>query len=236
MSAIKPSIPGLDYEPAPSRRRLIARRATLLGALLICLAAGYWYVPEIRRRIELAYWQRRCLAYMAAADQIALQTPMDRLSPGAPSYNGMKTPPTKGVVPPEWAALSRLIVPPGFVSEGTLFLHERISPGGNRRLVIIDATTAFHEETMGMLYNLNLRIRLVEPGSFWSPPVTMEWPHIIGNANRNVVGEARIYAGQPDSNDASRFTIRMVDIDGFETVFSGRLHDDDVVSLNAVRN
>lgn len=103
MPAIKPSTPRLDYEPAPSRRRLIARRATLRGVLLICLAAGYWYGPESRRRIELAYWQRRCLAYVAAADQVALQTPMDRLSPGLPSYNGMKTNPTETIgLPPDW--------------------------------------------------------------------------------------------------------------------------------------
>lgn len=103
MSAITPSTPRLDYEPAPSRRRLIARRATLLGVLLICLAAGYWYGPEIRRRIELVYWQRRCLAYLAAADQVAFQPPMARLSLGLPSYNGMKMNPTETIgLLPDW--------------------------------------------------------------------------------------------------------------------------------------
>jgi hypothetical protein len=175
--------------------------ATLLLAALI----AYRFAPLAWRQARLLYWQSRCMNYSAPADRIVYST------------RG-----SVWVIPAEWSKFYALMSPPGLHSEATVFLRERISPMGNRRLVAVDMLRANH----GMLLPVG---RVIIPGSAIASPT--EYPQ-----HRGIIPEAAvdsdsiIIAGQPDAVDASHFTIRMIE-NGTQMIFDGWLRDDDQVLL-----
>jgi hypothetical protein len=155
------------------------------------------------------YWQEKCMSYTASADQ--------KVFVAVPA-----------LIPREWLEFSSLLSPPGLVSAGTVFLHERISPKGHRRLVAADLLTDRLED--GGDIQMWAAPRIVEPGSL------MHLPHdkVSADAVRQLplirVADAVFCMGQPDSNDASHFTIRVIRGDRNE-VIDGWLTDDDRVLL-----
>lgn len=112
------------------------------------------------------------------------------------------------------------------------FLHQRRSPSGNTRLVVI-----------GDLFNSINYDTCVPTGFFGrSPPIENEsilfgvTPLLLDAYDTNGDGIAdrpfhlRVYAGQPDPNDQSHFTIRY-EIDNQKDIIDGYLQDDGSVKL-----
>jgi hypothetical protein len=122
--------------------------------------------------------------------------------------------------------------PPPIISPAVIFLHERISPAGHRRLVCISYGSQGDTFTAQFVHGLNCETFTVAPGTWsqapalipngWEYDILTEWPH-----KPPVV---RIFAGQPDPNDPAHFTIRYR-MWGQEDVVDGRLQDDDRVTL-----
>jgi hypothetical protein len=106
-----------------------------------------------------------------------------------------------------------------------LFLHERISPSGHRRLVLVENVTANALSiTSGMIP------RVIVPGTIWSPARELSEQKLLEFSGRYI--EAQFYFGQPDPSDASHFTI---DFDVKEHARHGTidawLNDDETVTF-----
>jgi hypothetical protein len=150
------------------------------------------------------------MAYSAPADQVVLEIDKTPLAPA---------------VPHEWAQFYAMLSPPGMSSSGTLFLHERTSRSGNRRLVAVDASSS-------ALYGVGpvtviLMPRVVRPGSVLEEPTQV----VHTRTGFMFAPEGRrAYAGQPDPNDPSHFTIRFAGASNARVV-DGWLGDDDHVVI-----
>jgi hypothetical protein len=182
--------------------------AVLLGIILMKIGPVGW------RRVQLAYWQNRCMSYSAPADEVVLTI-------GKPSA----TP----AVPKEWTNLYAMLSPPGMRSGGTLFLHERTSPSGNRRLVAVDAVDAMGVAPMdpSTTHVIISAPRVVRPGSLLRDPIES----VALRINATLVRPAdAVHAGQPDPNDPSHFTIRIAS-GSEEQILDGWLRDDDQVVI-----
>jgi hypothetical protein len=88
----------------------------------------------------------------------------------------------------------------GLVSVGTLFLHERTTHSGQRRLVAADLNSV-----QGTVITVDTRV--------FSPPVALAAAKLehVGTSAVSLAPDAEgiiLYAGESDPNDLSHFTIR----------------------------
>jgi hypothetical protein len=129
-----------------------------------------------------------------------------------------------GFEPPELMKLRGLSTP-YFVSyprQNVAFMHELISPAGNRRLVILSADATGGGRVFGFWRSVLKPVSLISsrqhnfsammPGMFESD------------------GDFRVFAGQADPNDASHFTIRF-ELAGQAGLIDGRLNNNDRIIL-----
>jgi hypothetical protein len=113
-----------------------------------------------------------------------------------------------------------------------IFLHERISPAGHRRLVCVrygpDPTTFQPEFIAGFDYDASV----ATPATLTKPPSFAQRFYGLDSLSELVrtLPLVRVYAGQPDPADPAHFTIRY-QIWGQVDTLDGRLQDDDQVTL-----
>src|SRR5438128_1583765 len=97
------------------RRLVVACALATVGIIAVCRWGSLGW-----RKVELLYWQRQCLLYSPPPDQ--------RLSPPvAQCYRRFVVVKDRRTVLPLW---------PDTI---LLFMHERVSPCGNHRLVVVTA-------------------------------------------------------------------------------------------------
>lgn len=218
VAALEPDM--LDYAPAPSCWR---HRATLwsLVIALIVMAATTWG-PGACRRAQLLHYQRQCLAYRAPSDQVVTddmrfnrdycdtgtwQPPVDLASP-APTpvpvcylrYLEML-----GMNVPQAVRNTRQSTqaPPVPV----VFMHERTSKGGTRRLVILLREPSWRAIMHGVIGDTAVFTYVaVSPGTVFQTPMVTQ------RRFARIPGFWRVYASQPDAQDASHFTITYEDL------------------------
>jgi hypothetical protein len=220
--------PQLDYAaPLPWRRRKVVRRS-LAGGLVV-LSAIVW-APGFWNRVQVLWWQRQCLAYVAPADQVVYDD-----GPAVPqllSGGGMISP--KLLVPSPapvaarpakcWDRLYQLIQPgASHGSGGVLYLHRGQTPSGAERLVVVALEYRISNVLAFECWELSLASPITEIGhrsNTYHLPVTFD-------ASDKPL---RLYAGQPAPNDPSRFTIRY-DLDGQRGTIEGWVSEGGSVSL-----
>jgi len=121
-------------------------------------------------------------------------------------------------------------------------MHERVSPSGNHRLVVVTAPLSVQPgdgdrdvDPLGVWDVNPVDVSVVTPATWGSDIVEApQWPH--GLLETNALSEARrfsIFPGIPDPRDASHFTIRF-DGDGSVGTIEGWLRDDDTVTFKVV--
>ena len=239
----------LNYGSAPPGWRKIVRRLSLALAFVTMAVCVWQWGPNAWRQARLLYWQRQCMTFSAPADMVVYEE-----EPGAvarllhvpaytpyvpPSFSqSASTAQAAAFEPSCWTTLNSVLPPlmrayvRGYGIGAFIFLHERISPGGHRRLVCLNYAPD----------RTNLSPSFVNGFNYWSwafSPAT--WTTTLTGKDR-VYGYdimtstplhpplVRIFAGQPDPNDPSHFTIRY-QMWGQEDVLDGRLLDNDDVSL-----
>jgi hypothetical protein len=126
-----------------------------------------------------------------------------------------------------WNRFSRELPSPLRRDAGLAFLHERVSPCGHRRLVVVE------------LHRMNNQVlglpRVFTVGSLLSFPkesskVSDAWGF------QPEAQHYRVYDPQPDRSDASHFSFRY-DYEGFTGLtVDGWLRDDDAVALQVRPN
>lgn len=198
----------LHYAPKPPLLRRTRVRAAITSAVVVAIASAAltWGKPAWQK-VQMVYWQGQCMRHLAPPDRVVARSDI-------PAY-----------VPQQWARFYQLLTSNGFQSAGTIFLHERTSPGGNRRLVVIDAT-APNLCTGGAR---GIVRRVVVPASFLSKP--REIIDLVAlNDGPCFPWNTTFYAAQPDPDDPSHLVIEY-EVAGQKQVMDGWLTDDDEVLL-----
>jgi hypothetical protein len=208
-----------------------AVRVGLLAALgLLSFATWRWHGPAWGRA-QLLYWQRRCATYAPPADQVEFDNDPARVaalgatgdyhllphSDGPPGSRAASRKP-----PREWTEICRLSgwnvqSPPGPV----LFLHQLRNEKGEERIVVVEYTPNSW---------VPVWITVVTPGGLLAgASLIRQSPGWVFPADSQSL---RIFAGQPDPADPSRFSIRY-EADGRTGTAEGTLSADNSVVFTA---
>lgn len=203
--------PQLDYAP-PSRwhRGRTARRIAALGLAIVAVVLGLRWGNVLVHRVEAHYWFDRCMSYTAESNQVAYRGPRDEgWAAHAPrpwlrffaDWSGSGTP----------------------RSLGTLFLHARTTPSGERRLVAVD------------LVSVRAKGDLQVQSRVFAPPVGIAPARLMSTGATTLPlpadpGELQIFAGQIDAKNAAHFELTFA-IGDRRGLIDGWLKNDDTIVL-----
>ena len=179
----------LNYAPAPAglgRRRALRYVAVALALVLMTLGVLNYrgllsLIQQKHRMWSDMRWYDSAASYTAPADRVAWDGSLSTvLGPARPYV-------VAGAIPP---------------GPGVIFMHERTTNAGHRCLVVIEYSPG--RSNVGH----HLAATLIERGS-----LTKHRRHngpMVALVDDELLREnppLRLYAGQPDPNDASHFTI-----------------------------
>jgi hypothetical protein len=217
----------LDYAKRPSVVRRRWFRRAVVGVMIACVAASaVWWGPPVWRRGRLLYVQRQCLRYAAREGQLICAEPLP--------YGGQTPPFTTAAPEPDCL---RELVTIGWGSQTAnqrarvegpvVFLHERSSKSGVRRLVVVRRTPPGHRMSWDIPLAFNIRL-LELVGMSGLPGNRLDYvpdavPSHFGDGSSN--GPLlRFFTGQADPVDESHFTIDY-EVDGDRGTIDGWLRD-----------
>jgi hypothetical protein len=213
--------PQIEYAPAPAFRKRRAIRRGLILLIIVCAGVplGFLAGPRAWRLAKLIYVQRRVMRYAAPQEEIVYDDiPADatRLLKTSSEYFRFTRGPI-GRFPGAWSEFD----PPSRTC-AVLFLHELLTPDGERRLVVVTAFAPAAVDRMDFGPEIYLEsFGDVDASANYRVTVTQGISFLPYNGKSR---DLRIFAGQPDSADASRFSIRFV-ANGIENFLDGRLKD-----------
>jgi hypothetical protein len=205
--------------PEPRNRYRLIRIIAIAVILVTLLVMGWKFGPTIRERVRVWQVHRACMSLTQPEDTVAYfdgpSGSQDFLAKGGyERHSDVKVART----PEPWASFAFNVV---HALRTAIFCHERRSSGGNLRLVVI------HDD---FCYSI------LKPPSLWHRPERV-WP---AGSRRYFSGlplelsywdqPIKVYAGQPDLNDESHFTVRFESA-GRPGIIDGWLQDDDSVKL-----
>jgi hypothetical protein len=233
--------PQLDYAPSvPWHRR---RRLRCWVALALCIiAAGFvvhWRAP-LRQWAQRAELQRQCMRYHPPEDKAVYEEEAESaaaLIATGGEYTRVKTggnfnTPVAIHVPDRLTSLAKQTSPPLRLRGATLFLHARTSPAGNLRIVVVQRVP--NTLVPAFVPYTDLEIILLEPSWRTGVPQRIDPPEVprvlIPHDLNALTRHLRIYAGQPDDDDSSHFTIAY-ESHGQRGTSDGWLQDDDTVRM-----
>jgi hypothetical protein len=250
------SIP-LHYAKAPSPWPRRVRRI-LLGLLLAAAGWACWRFGRYAwNQARVLYWQRQCMNFALPRGTVVYEeepTAAARLLKSAEysSYPLRRSPgpspatpvQAASLVPSCWRSLTASAKLPttSFLFVGRLsgkgapaiiFLHQRISPGGHRRLICVSYAPDTDTFQPAFIRSYDYDTYTATPAT-WTRPMGV--PPMYGDGFDVKSGYprhaplVRVYAGQPDADDPAHFTVRY-QMWGQEDVLDGRLQDDDEVTL-----
>ena len=234
----------LDYAPPSRFRRRILRRLIVICMVFVTAALLHHHWPSLKNWYTLARLRHAAMTFTDPPGTIIMnQVPIDTYESWQVNITSHYRSPT-----PIWRETlnqSRPVLVVGSGAYSNVFLHERCSPSGHRRVV------AF---TLKMTYGrdgawIGGDARLFDPRSLLKPRFTelqvkeRDDTYVQGHIPNfpglcTILGtvpwgnDFKLYAGQIDPHDPSRFTIPY-DFNGERGEFIGQLHDDDSISLKS---
>ena len=230
----------LDYAPRPPLSRI--RRAIpmfVIVASLFCVGIGAWYwqhtvIPGWRKwqakRETMAQWER-CMAYTAPRDQVVYEEDDAKaalLLQDPASYfklNYATAPPTaRRWHPAIPALLGAMLLSDGIQRRAVLFCHGRDNPHliGERQALILEL-----EYTRGgIAEGLNIWTFVAEAilPNYEGGMGIRSWKVaiLVPTELNSMKHKVRFYAGQPDPEDVTHFTVPY-EIDGQTGIVDGWL-------------
>ncbi len=218
------------------RRRHIQRR--FIGvAVLMGLLGATWLALSAWRQLHTNLVLRRCMKFTAPDDRICFDgdpaTSSTLVTTGGEYRNELdhearSISPVAAWAPPQWVDLIRCVDPTLATfrfSPPLVFMHERKSPDGFRRLVLLRYVGNVTSE--GGPTNHVFDFDLIDPSS---------WPAVksIRTFQTTVLSMShpfsRLYFGQPDAADSAHFQFRYQTEEGAGTL-DGWLRNDHELSL-----
>jgi hypothetical protein len=226
----------------------------VLLAVLVCLAvAGWRWGPPAWKHGQFLYWQRQCLAYAAPVDQVVYENDPERAAkllrqPGYVNVAPQGAPPVAVHMPRCWSEAMNIggvpVVNTGFGAGGpgaTLFLHERTTASGVRRLVAVQvpvgtpgvaglpipAPVVVQPATLRAAPAVRSAAAKIDLDLVFNYPSSGSFTLLSGPSGTT----ARFFAGQADAADLSHFTIPF-ECGASRGTIEGWLKDDgDLLSL-----
>jgi hypothetical protein len=238
----------LAYAVRPPRLgRRCRQAAAALLAIAILAVLAYARGPWFWSRTQFLYWQDRCLDFRAPAGQVVYEERNDSLAP-LPAGVGLEHSALHYAAnsggslvrtPACWRTLRARLGPEALDDPGEpraiLFMHERRSPAGVRRLVVIRAPGPIPVAPWGAVFNgryarLDDSVLLLDPASLsreakLHSDSASRWgvsPRPLTSCQQ--ARSIRLFAGHPDEDDASHFTV-VYEIDGRRGTIDGWLRD-----------
>jgi hypothetical protein len=248
----------LEYAVASPRWKRHIGRSILLATLLAMIVIGWRWGPYLWGRSKLLYFQRQCMNFTAPPDKVVYEEEPTAAAVllqdkrygiyllNHTLRNGGQSGFVKAAsfIPPCWqsfeaiALKSRPLAKRAMSRRGTggtaatIFLHERTSPAGHRRLISVSYFPETAEFQPAFIPGFDYDTQVLSPAN---------WTQSVGETFRGYAFDVmsgyplhppliRVYAGQPDPNDPAHFTIRY-QMWGQEDLLDGRLLDDDQVTL-----
>ena len=225
----EPTTP-LDYAKRPTPAARIVRHRRLIVALAIAVTIVPVSKVAIQEWGELQHWwlRRKCLVFSLPPSTVVFDDDPVRAKNLLALGKYVSSHPALGTatgspfallpirefddyaVPSQWAA-------------PVVFLHERISPAGHRRLVVIHISLLPNDPFNRIFFDHYLEQDGVTGNASRSQDRSVEMYRLPAEA----IG---IYAGQPDASDSSHFTIDYLLNNRRETI-DGWLNDDNSVYL-----
>ena len=224
-------------------------RAAVLVLVLALFCAGYGWGPAAWHQSRVLYWQRQCLNYRPDANDVVYEeepSAAGRLLARGSNYTAYplarRSPPAArmpvnaaALIPACWTRLSTLsgTSPVWHDAGAVVFLHECISPAGNRRLVMVRYFPEPDKFASNFYHDYNFDYDLLTPATWSSPPCrAAPWFSMsaVQTGSPRHPPLVRMYAGQADPHDPSHFTIRYR-MWGQEDVLDGKLDDQDEITL-----
>jgi hypothetical protein len=226
----------IDYAPPVSghKWRRAVRRAMFGFALLLIAFLAIKSAPTAWHRVLLLYWQHRAMTYSPPADAIVYDNDPSnaaKLRASNPSLIAGGNGEVFDFAKP-WDRLYRQISPPGRIPAAILFLHERTTAKGERRLVVVQLRLlASPTYDISWLFDCVV----LRPGGIFRTSAAVlhdqlhQFPQLVPGSVRSPAasGITQWHAGQPDPLDASHFVIRGTR-DGVPLKLDGWLRDDQV--------
>ena len=218
----------IDY--AAKRKSLRRRRILVLVGVIILLCAvtpfavRYGNMAAERWRVNRLY--RTSAAYTAPATKLVWEEDPEQVKQlrdyqSVGSHNGNAA----FFVPDTWKQLNAAIGQQ-IQTWGTLFLHERTTRTSKRKLLVGVDIAGWSRGGPVVLF---ARCRTIAPAAPVRLPAQEKIDHPSVHLS-NTEGLLRLFAGQPDANDASHFTIGYV-LGDQKGVIDGWLKDDGSVLL-----
>jgi hypothetical protein len=236
----------LDYGPRRPRVPPMIRRHFVLITIIIAMILGavFWGPIAIQQfkdwqhQRELTKLQRACMTYTAPPDQVVYDDDPDRVSALAatdPEYKLFtRLEHTTGVwrIPVTQENLNKFFS--SLPTQGAAFMHRRVTASGEERLiyVVLSAWEDYYRSNGTNDFNHRVITRgmfayTFKPGAPDTPstkgPTGMLTFGTIDLSDRRF--PMRLYAGQPDPTDASRFTIDY-ELQGRRGTITGTLKND----------
>jgi hypothetical protein len=185
------------------RRILVLVGVTILLCALTPLAVRYAKMGAERLRVNRLY--RACAAHGAPASTVVWEEDPQLIK--QLRGRGYETVPSHGgdasyFVPPAWRELNAAIGQQ-IQTWGTLFLHERKTPTAAKPLLVGVDVAGWSRGGPVVLF---ARVRTTSP----AVPLRLPRPANVDHPSVHLSpteGPLRLFAGQPDPNDASHFTI-----------------------------
>jgi hypothetical protein len=232
----------IEYAPGQHRRPWWRRRwvwGALAGAVVLALAAGgYRYRKPLRAKWGQLAFERQCLNYRVPADLVIYTDDPRQFpallaatpQPAGGHYRESGNSEFVNFYPDVWMRHPLLKWDPG-----PAFLHGRTNPRGERRLVGVDLSPIDEE--------FWLYPRVVVPAGLTTDPrpakTHAEYATLPADRQRLLAlalvkdsrkDAVRVFAGQPDPDDPTHFTIRL-EVNGVPETVDGWLQDDETVLL-----
>jgi hypothetical protein len=211
--------PQLDYAPPPpAHQRRSFRRWLVYGIVALIVLSGWYWVPRVVWRFEMRYYYGQCLAHTAPATLVAVEPDPEK----AKALVAQGTHLTGGFGAAIYVVDDLAGMRFGFGQ--CVFLHGRRTPsGGDERLVLVEI------------------MQMNNVPQLYARPIRLDWMSnpIIPSANFHALPPGpshplpdvpRLYAGQPDPNDPSHFTIKYEYSDR-SGILDGWLKDDDQIVI-----
>jgi hypothetical protein len=207
--------PPLDYAQTPSlTRRKAFRRAMIAAGVLAIIICGWAMLPQYWRNAQQWRQHRRWMSYTCPPSVIAFEPPGEKAK-------RLFQPRSDYIMRPSGVFHFVAGLPPA-----ELFVHGRRRPDGARRLVL--AALGYDRTNAGI--QLRLEGEVIIPATI--ARASRRSPISFGPLIADSTGKTpRIYAGQPDLNDASHFTMQFEFPDGRTGTIHGRLSDDDSIDF-----
>jgi len=208
-------------------------RRYVFAAAGVALAIVAWrWGGDAARAAQVLYWSRQCMSYAPPADLVVFEqnaTEAARLMGSGAGYQltnaGEADPPHAWLSPAPYA-----FVPQSGWAPHVAFMHGRRGVDGPERLVVIEllAMREPHTDNHTVLFHPR-----VFATSVVRPPTQVRRNDDTVRISLAPDERLRLYAGQPDPRDPSRFTIECV-IAGERGTIEGTLRADDVVAFRPI--